>query len=257
MELFFSAMRRGCYWLGIFCLVCGLLPIVTHGIWKSEGVWALLLASAYFLLVRQQALWSHLFGKHWRWLEGILYLLTIAGLALAAALTGLIIRYAFFNGPPKDVQTTLVVLGCKISGDGPTIMLRQRLDSAYRALEEDPSLRCVVSGGQGADEQYPESWVMRNYLIAKGIAPERIIEENRSTNTRENLLYTEELIRAQGWPETVTLVTNGYHHCRAGMLAKRLGIPFYNRYAPTSFYLVPAYVAREYLGIVHLWMFGE
>lgn len=257
MELFYTAMRRGCYWLGVFCLICGLLPIVTHGIWRSEGVWALLLASLYFFLVRQQSLWSRIFGRHWQWMEGLLYLLTVAGLTLAISLTAMIVRYAFFHSPPKDAQTTLVVLGCKIAGDRPTIMLRQRLDSAYQALEKDPELKCVVSGGQGADEQYPESRVMREYLIQKGIAPERIVEEDLSTNTRENLLYSMEIIRAQGWPETVTLVTNGYHHCRAGMLAKRLGISFYNRYAPTSFYLVPAYVVREYLGIVHLWLFGE
>lgn len=257
MELFYSFMRRGCYWMGIFCLICGLLPVVTHGIWKSEGIWLLLAAAFFFLLVRQQALWLRLFGRYWYWMEGALYLLTVAGLILVMLLTGMIVKYAFFNSPPKDADTTLIVLGCKISGNRPTIMLRQRLDSAYQALEKNPNLKCVVSGGQGDDEQYPESQVMRNYLIQKGIASERIVEENSSRNTRENLINSMEIIRQKGWSETVTLVTNGYHQCRAGMQAKRLGIDFYNRYAPTSFYLAPAYVAREYLGILHLWIFGE
>ena len=257
MELFYSFMRRGCWWMGLFCLICGLLPIVTHGIWKSEGVWALLLAAGYFLLVRQHTLWTRIFGRHWRWMEGILYLLTVAGLVLVLVLTGMIVKYAFFNSPPKDTETTLVVLGCKISGNRPTIMLRQRLDSACRALEENADLKCVVSGGQGEDEAYPESRVMRDYLIEKGIDPDRIVEEDASRNTRENLVNSMEIIREKGWSEMVTLVTNGYHQCRAGMLAERLGIDFYNRYAPTSFYLVPAYVVREYLGILHLWMFGE
>ena len=256
MEWFYLFMRRGCLWLGIFCLICGLLPVVTHGIWKSEGIWALLLASCYFLLVRQQPLWNRVFGKHWRWMEGTLYLLTAAGLVLVLLLSGMMVRYALFHRAPEGTQTTLVVLGCKISGDRPTIMLRQRLDSAYQALVENPELKCVVSGGQGADERYPESQVMQRYLVEKGIAPERIAQESVSSNTRENLLYSMEIIKARGWPETVTLVTNGYHQCRAALIAQKLGISCYNRYAPTSFYLAPAYVVREYLGILHLWLFA-
>jgi len=256
MELFCSFMRRGCHWLTIICFICGILPLITHGIWKCQGIWALLAASVVFFLLQKQALWTRIFGHHWQWMEAAIYVLIIAGLTLGLVLTGMIAKYAFFNNPPKDADTTIVVLGCKISGDRPTIMLRQRLDSAYRALEKDPELMCVVSGGQGDDEQYPESHVMRNYLISRGIAPERVVEENASRNTRENLQNSMEIIREKGWSETITIVTSGYHQCRAGMQAKKLGIDFYNRYSMTSFYLVPAYVVREWMGILHFWIFG-
>ena len=106
------------------------------------------------------------------------------------------------------------------------------------------------------DELYPESKVMRDYLIGRGIAPERIVEEDASRNTRENLQNSMEIIREKGWPETVTIVTSGYHQCRAGMQAKKLGIDFYNRYSITAFYLEPAYIVREWMGILHFWIFG-
>lgn len=257
MNLFYLFMRRSCLYLGIAMILCGMLPIVTHGIWRSEGIWALLLGGIFLLVLRQEAFCRRIFGRHWQWMEGIAYGFLCAGLLFALILTAMITRYAFFHFPPKDAETTLVVLGCKISGSRPTVMLRQRLDSAYRALEKDPSLCCVVSGGQGPDEEYTESHVMREYLIGKGIAPERIKEEDRSTSTKENLNYSRQVIEEAGWPETITIVTSGYHQCRAALMAKHLGISFYNRYAPTSFYLVPAFVVREYLGIVHLWIFGE
>ena len=257
LNLFDTFMRRFCLYLGIVMVICGILPIVTHGIWRSEGIWALLLGGAFLLLLRQEALFQKLFGRHWHKIERAAYGLVLVGVAFALFLTVMIVWYAFFHYPPKDAETTLVVLGCKINGDRPTVMLRQRLDSALRVLEKDPSLNCVVSGGQGPDEQFTESHTMREYLIGKGIAPERIREESRSTSTRENLIFSRQVIAEAGWPETMTIVTNGYHQCRAALMAKGLGIDFYNRYAPTSFYLVPAYVVREYLGIVHLWIFGE
>ncbi len=257
LNLFYTFMRRFCGYLGIIMVICGALPIVTHGIWRSEGIWALLLGGIFLLVLRQEGLCRKIFGSHWKWIEGAAYVLLWAGLLLALVLTVMIVRYAFFHFPPEGEETTLVVLGCKINGSRPTVMLRQRLDSAYRTLEKDPALRCVVSGGQGLDEEYPESQIMREYLIGKGISPDRILEENRSTNTRENLAYSQEVIAGAGWPETITIVTSGYHQYRASLVAKRMGIQFYNRYAPTSFYLVPAYMVREYLGIVHLWIFGE
>ena len=256
MEIFCSFMRRGCHWMSIICFVCGILPLVTHGIWKCQGIYVLLAASLFFFLMQKQSLWQSVFGSHWKWMEAVLFLLTAAGLILALVLTCMIGKYALFNHPPKDADTTLVVLGCKISGDRPTVMLRQRLDSAYRALEKDPELKCVVSGGQGNDEMYPESQVMYNYLVGRGIDPARIAQENASRNTRENLRNSMEVIREKGWHETITIVTSGYHQCRAGMQAKKLGIDFYNRYAITAFYLEPAYIVREWLGILHFWIFG-
>lgn len=257
MNLFKTFMRRFCLYLGIVMVICGILPIVTHRIWRNEGIWALLLGGAFLLLLRQETLFQRLFGRHWHKIRYAAYGLVVTGVLFALALTAMIVRYAFFHYPPKDTETTLVVLGCKISGDRPTVMLRQRLNSALRLMEKDPSLNCVVSGGQGPDEQFTESHIMREYLIGKGIAPERIREESHSTSTRENLIFSRQVIEEAGWPETMAIVTNGYHQCRAALMAKRMGIHFYNHYVPTAFYLVPAYVVREYLGIVHLWIFGE
>ncbi len=257
LNLFYTFMRRFCYYLGIAMIICGMLPIITHGIWRSEGIWALILGGIFLLILRQESFFQKIFGNNWHWMEGAVYGILWAGILFAIVLTFMIIRYAFFHFPPKDCETTLVVLGCKINGNRPTVMLRQRLDSAYRALEKDPSLNCIVSGGQGLDEEYSESHIMREYLIKKGIEPERIREENQSTSTQENLIFSRQIIAEAGWPDTITIVTSGYHQCRAALMAKRLGMKFYNRYAPTSFYLVPAYVVREYLGIVHLWIFGE
>lgn len=162
LNLFKTFMRRFCLYLGIVMVICGILPIVTHRIWRSEGIWALLLGEAFLLLLRQETLFQRLFERHWHRISYAAYGLVVASVLFALALTAMIVRYAFFHYPPKDTETTLVVLGCKISDDRPTVMLRQRLDSALRLMEKDLSLNCVVSGDRGRTSSSPKAKLCGN-----------------------------------------------------------------------------------------------
>lgn len=53
---------------------------------------------------------------------------------------------------------------------------------------------------------------MKIYLETHGLSSDRILTEDQSTNTRENLIFSAELI-----PEgaTVGIITNGFHVCRS------------------------------------------
>lgn len=51
----------------------------------------------------------------------------------------------------------------------------------------------VVSGGQGMDEEVSEAFAMKEYLTNKGISEDRIIMEDKSTNTLENIKNTKVL----------------------------------------------------------------
>ena len=78
-------------------------------------------------------------------------------------------------------------------------MLRDRLSAAADYLKAHPASNCVVSGGQGADENQSEASVMKAFLLTQGIAPERIREEGRSVNTSENLRFSAAIIEREGW----------------------------------------------------------
>jgi len=54
------------------------------------------------------------------------------------------------------------------------VVLRYRLDEAYRYLKDDPETICIVSGGQGYNEPCQEAEVMKKYLEDKGIDSSRI-----------------------------------------------------------------------------------
>ncbi|MDE6036558.1 MAG: YdcF family protein [Ruminococcus sp.] len=159
------------------------------------------------------------------------------------------------DDPPPDENTTLVVLGCKVKNGRPSLMLKRRLDCAFEYLSEHENVSVIVSGGQGSDEIISEAQCMKEYLIENGINPERIFMEDKSTDTKENLKFSQEIITGAGLPEKITLVTDAFHQCRAEMLAKNMGIEPYNISGYTSWYIVPTYWVREWFGIVYYFIF--
>lgn len=174
---------------------------------------------------------------------------------LAVVISVFMIKAA--DDPPPDENTTLVVLGCKVNNGRPSIMLGRRLDAAYEYLSEHNSVNVVVSGGQGSDEVMSEAQCMKDYLVSRGIESGRIFMEDKSTNTEENLKFSQEVIQREGLPGKITLVTDAFHQCRAEMLAGNIGIEPYNISGYTSWYIVPVYWVREWFGIAYYAVFGN
>lgn len=183
-------------------------------------------------------------------LTGILVVVA-AVILLASVETAFMIKAA--TAKPSE-NATVVVLGCRAYGSRPSIMLASRLDAAYEYLTKHPDAICIVSGGQGPDESMPEAECMYLYLTEKGIAPERIYQENRSTSTRENLLFSQEIIEAEGLNPEIAIVTNEYHEYRAGMVADALEMEYSAVPARTPLWLFPTYYIRELYGIIYEWV---
>ncbi len=148
-----------------------------------------------------------------------------------------------------DVPTTVVVLGCRVKKDRPTRMLTRRLDTAFDFLCENPDCFCIVSGGKGDDEYISEAEAMKDYLLKKGIDDERLIEEDMSTSTYENLAFSMEIIKKLGLPQSVTIVSDGFHQYRAMLIAKEQHINSYAVSAHTNPKYVLSYWVREWIAI--------
>ncbi|MCM1529604.1 MAG: YdcF family protein [Alistipes sp.] len=178
-----------------------------------------------------------------------------AGIILAAVISAFMIKE--IHDKPKNGNTTLVVLGCQVRGDQPSQMLRRRLDAAYGFLAENGDVKVIVSGGQGSDEEISEALCMRNYLVSRGISEDRIIMEDKSTDTRENIRFSKAIIEEQGLPADITIVTDGYHQLRADIFARQEGLRAYNISASTALWLLPTYWVREWLGIAYYTFLGS
>ncbi len=180
--------------------------------------------------------------------------LAVAGLVLCGVISGLMIG-ATTNTPPEG--TTVVVLGAGINGDRPSRMLADRLWTAAEYLKAHPSSRCIVSGGQGPDEEYPEAEVMAAYLQELGIEADRIYLETESDNTEENLEFSMALAQTEELPLTIAVVTQEFHQYRGQQYAKEAGFTeVYALPCGTHPFLLPGYWIREWLAILKLWIIG-
>lgn len=171
---------------------------------------------------------------------------------LTIVLTSLMIHAA--NNEPIGKET-LIVLGCRVYGERPSLSLRERLDAAYEYLEEYPGTYCVVSGGQGAGENISEAECMYRYLVNKGIDHDRIYKEDASTSTRENLEYSLKVIEENNLPGEITIATSEYHQYRVGLVAKGLGVKNTAVCGKTAKWLLPTFYVRELYGILYEWVF--
>lgn len=176
----------------------------------------------------------------------------LLGIALAivlGALTGAIASGAIAR--PTGRVDCLIVLGASINQDGsPMETLRLRLDAAADYLDAHPGTRCIVSGGQGADEPMAKATAMARYLERnRGIAPGRVVEEARSTTTDENLRYSRALL-GDG-DASVAIVTNDFHMFRALRMARRQGLTgAQGLSAPTNPLYLPQATLRECAALV-------
>lgn len=177
----------------------------------------------------------------WRTLLSILLALTIA---LAAFVAGGMRAY------PQEELDVLIILGARVESDGsPSPALRNRLTAAIDYLQAHPDTLAVASGGQGADEPMSEAECIRAELIGAGIDPNRILIEDRSTSTAENLAYSFNIL--QDTKLSVGVVTNNFHIRRALLLARQAG--FENAYGLAADYTgptLPHYIVRESICLI-------
>ena len=80
----------------------------------------------------------------------------------------------------------------------------------------------VLSGGQGPGEDTSEARAMYDALTARGIDPERLILEEQSANTRQNLQNSLALL-PDDYHKTVAIVTNDFHMGRVRLLLNAAG----------------------------------
>ena len=170
-----------------------------------------------------------------RWSKALLALL------LAAVLSFAVLLGAVESGNRDHVMGdpgVMLILGCQVQPGGPSMLLRDRLDTALAYWKEHPQLLIVVSGGQGADEPQSEAQCMYDYLTQSGVPAEQVWREDESRNTMQNLRNTKALLEQADIPwekAGLLVVSNGFHLTRVRMLAQRVfGAELSTLAAPSS-----------------------
>ena len=241
------------FWiLGVCCILyCVGVAVIGFGtyfflVWGGLGAGALLVGT--FLADRERV--RRLPG----WLRGAAVTVFLAGVILFCAVEGLI--FSQYHAKPQPGADYMIILGAQWKMSGPSEVLRRRLDGALEYLRENPDTIVIVSGGQGSNEPVSEAAGMRQYLVDAGISDERILTEDRSTNTAENLAFSGRLLDVSG--DRVVIVTNNFHMFRALKIAEKQGYKNTEGLAASAVAgLVPNNLLREFLGVVKDFVMGN
>lgn len=145
----------------------------------------------------------------------------------------------------------VIIHGAGIKKDGTvTKLLADRCDKAIEIYRKDPTSPYLVpSGGQGSDEVCSEAEAMRKYLVSQGIPEDKILLEDKSKTTMENVTFSKNLIEKRPGRKYTALVTSNYHIYRAMRYAKRAqlkAVGIGSRVAP---YYYPSALIREFVAV--------
>lgn len=182
-------------------------------------------------------------------------------------LYGLIASLVFFSGAQFSIFTLsallnlihfkkknqfdiILVLGSGIDKEEVSPLLASRIDKGLELLKYNPEATLIVSGGQGAGEDIPESLAMFRYCVERGIDPKQIIMENESKNTEQNLRYSQALFPPN--KSRLAIVTTRYHIFRALEIARTRQIPCKGFGSKTKWYFTLNAFLREYVGYLKL-----
>lgn len=169
------------------------------------------------------------------------------------------VEYKIFSFKAETEAKTdyVLVLGAGLKhGDRLGEVLVSRLERGLELMRARPGGKIIVSGGQGADETRTEASAMREYLMARGVEASRILVEDKSTTTVQNIEFTKKLLMAEqpGGIPSLSLVTSEFHLYRASELANREGLRVYSFAARTPSRELMNYAIREYFAVVKNWV---
>ena len=188
------------------------------------------------------------------WLLTVIRVVLLLCLGFFAFVEYFIVSTAFSRS--QDGLDAIIILGARVEENGPSGSLRERIETAADYLQRNPETIAVASGGQGDDEPMSEAACIFDHLVARGIDPERILLEDSSTSTVENLTNSFALLEGKG--DRIGIVTNDFHVFRALCIGRAR--------SPHALYPVPArsfvggfvhYSMREFFAVCVLYLRGE
>ena len=227
--------------LSILIMILFIIPVFTGQVVNIGNVTGFLCGLFLYLLSHDPSLLSR---------TDVRILLFILGLCVLISLP---ITYHMIRALRKKPQghETLIILGCEIMGEKPSLMQVERLQAAYRYLSENPKTSVICSGGQGKNEKVSEALAMKRWLCQKGIDETRIHLEDTSETTEENIRFSKQVIAKNHLDSDIALCTNEFHICRAGLIAKNEGLDYTAVSAPTAWWLFSTFYVRELYAVLY------
>jgi uncharacterized SAM-binding protein YcdF (DUF218 family) len=116
-----------------------------------------------------------------------------------------------------------VIFGAAVRPDGtPSGSLTRRVEGAV-ALARDVRARVFLATGGIGRYGPAEASVIRDLLIAAGVAQQEILIEDQATDTLQSVLLCHDILRRRSDVESIVPCSSGYHNLRCALLFRLLG----------------------------------
>lgn len=178
-------------WLAAALFFFGILGVHKYGIWQRMPSWS-----------------------HWLFIG-----LFAAGMMIFAVAEGQILSK--MTAKPKGKVDYMIILGAQVREEKPSKALTLRMQKALELWESCGEPTLLLSGGQGDGESITEAECTRRFLTEQGIPKDKMILEDRSVSTQENLRFCAELTDCK--EKKTAIVSNNFHIYRALKLAEKQG----------------------------------
>ncbi|MEA3407141.1 MAG: YdcF family protein [Chloroflexota bacterium] len=126
------------------------------------------------------------------------------------------------DNPPSHPECFVISSYALRDRSLPTKPTRAQIELAYQWWKRFPDAYLIMSSGDNQRLGITNAKVMADYAVGLGVPRGSIIEEDRSLNTHENLLYCLKIIEEKGLQQP-TLVTLDLYTRRAVATARKLG----------------------------------
>jgi len=130
--------------------------------------------------------------------------------------------WAIPDHPPSRPDCLVIPSYALRDRSSPTQPTRAQIELAYEWWQRFPHAKLIMSTGDNQGLGVSNASVMAEYAVSLGIPRHNLIEEDRSLTTYENLLYSMQIIQAEGLKQP-TLVTLDLYTRRAVATARKLG----------------------------------
>lgn len=126
---------------------------------------------------------------------------------------------------PDGSERIGIVLGASLVNDVPGDELSLRCDAGYDWVSLDDGRILVTSGGRGEHDNISQGEAMKDYIVHKGTAAERILAEKKSVNTEQNMALSLEVLKKAGYSPSdgIVIISGGFHIFRAWAYARWAG----------------------------------
>ena len=159
---------------------------------------------------------------------------------------------------PSFDKDYIIIHGCQIRKDGTlTKLLQSRADRAveFAKMQKDKTGKDIVfipSGGKGSDEVISEGEAIAQYLKEQGISEDKILLENESTSTEENIKFAKKKLEEHSGSAEykAAFATTNYHVFRTGMLAEKSGLKAEGIGSKTKVYFWVNAFVREFIATI-------